>query len=91
MVVLDVHNRGPAIPAAVLPRIFEPFQRGESSMSLGLGLYISREIVRAHGGEMEVRSSDEDGTTFVVRLPRRRDDNAPQLLSTLALARTASG
>lgn len=91
VVVLDVHNRGPPIPPAVLPRIFEPFQRGESSMSLGLGLYISREIVRAHGGQMEVRSSAEQGTTFVVRLPRGRGDNDPKPVPTLTAAHTASG
>jgi sigma-B regulation protein RsbU (phosphoserine phosphatase) len=40
--------------------------------SMGLGLYIVREIVAAHGGSIEARSSEAEGTTFTVRLPRRR-------------------
>ena len=37
--------------------------------SAGLGLYIVREVLRAHGGSVEVRSTDADGTTFTIRLP----------------------
>ncbi|HYG69703.1 MAG TPA: GAF domain-containing sensor histidine kinase, partial [Anaeromyxobacteraceae bacterium] len=74
-VALEVHNDGPAIPPAVLPTLFDPFRRGtgrdeQRSNSVGLGLFISREIVRAHGGRIEARSTDADGTTFAVRLPR---------------------
>lgn len=74
-VVLEVHNRGEPIPASLMPILFEPFRRGAQSeqtvkMSLGLGLYIVQEIVRAHGGAVDVRSSPEAGTTFRVRLPR---------------------
>jgi PAS domain S-box-containing protein len=74
-VMLAVHNRGPAISAEILPRIFEPLQRGatafdSSGRSVGLGLYIVKHLVEAHGGRIDVRSSDGDGTEFVVRLPR---------------------
>ena len=73
--LLEVRNKGPAIAPSVLFHIFEPLVRGpqhyaESDGSLGLGLYIAREIARAHGGEIEVRS-DESETVFSVRLPRR--------------------
>jgi signal transduction histidine kinase len=65
-----VHNDGPPIPAEVLPRIFEPFERGEAGGSgLGLGLYIVREIARAHRGEVEVVSAGGAGTTFTLTLP----------------------
>ena len=72
---LEIHNEGPPIPAEVLPTVFEPFQRGRSARggapgSLGLGLFISRQIVEAHGGAIEVRSAQGEGTTFTVRLPR---------------------
>ena len=70
--VLKVHNDGQPIPAAVLPHVFDPFRRGEEHGvrdSLGLGLYIVRQIVAAHGGRVEVRSDRETGTTFVVHLP----------------------
>jgi signal transduction histidine kinase len=71
-VALRVHNWGEPIRAEILTRLFEPFRRGESSaMGHGLGLFIVREIVRAHGGTVGVTSSEEEGTTFAVRLPRR--------------------
>lgn len=73
---LAVQNRG-HIDAALLPHLFEPFWRGapsragdEQGGSLGLGLFIVREIVRAHGGTIGVESSPETGTTFTVWLPR---------------------
>jgi signal transduction histidine kinase len=76
-VVITVQNGG-AIPPAVLPDIFEPFRRGEHSDkqsgrtgSIGLGLFIVSEIVKAHGGAVEVRSHPGSGTTFTVTLPRR--------------------
>jgi signal transduction histidine kinase len=74
--VLEVHNRGKPIPANLLPHIFEPFRRGSndartSKGSMGLGLYIVRQIVQQHGGRIEVRSSLAHGTTFTVRLPGR--------------------
>jgi sigma-B regulation protein RsbU (phosphoserine phosphatase) len=73
--VAEVHNAGAPIPASALPDLFDPFTRGpsggpRSGDSLGLGLFISREIVRAHGGSLGVRSSATEGTTFAVRLPR---------------------
>lgn len=70
--VLEVSNQGQAIPAELLPDLFEPFRRGAQgkAKNLGLGLFIVREVVRAHGGSVEVRSSGQT-TTFTVRLPRR--------------------
>jgi signal transduction histidine kinase len=66
-VEVRVHNDGPAISAELLPIIFEPFERGEQDRrGLGLGLYIVREIARAHGGDVSVESSDADGTTFLL-------------------------
>jgi signal transduction histidine kinase len=76
-IVLSVHNAGPPIPPEVLPQIFEPFRRGtggspgaERVGSIGLGLFIVREIVAAHGGAVEVRSAAGEGTTFTARFPR---------------------
>jgi signal transduction histidine kinase len=72
---LEIHNEGTPIPPEMLPHLFEPLTRGEPtagqhSRSIGLGLYIVREIVRGHGGAVEVSSAPETGTTFTVRLPR---------------------
>jgi signal transduction histidine kinase len=75
--VLKVHNSGAPIPQELLPRIFEPMERGagltdEAGHNIGLGLYIVRHLVLAHAGTVEVHSTAAEGTTFMVRLPRSR-------------------
>jgi two-component system, OmpR family, sensor kinase len=76
-VVLAVTNLGPTIPDDAVERLFEPFWQAPGDAGqrrhggLGLGLYIVREIVSAHGGTIDVRSRD-GVTTFTVRLPRHR-------------------
>jgi sigma-B regulation protein RsbU (phosphoserine phosphatase) len=84
-VLLSVHNRGPAIPPALQPELFDAFRRGASggpgqarSEGLGLGLYIVRQLVLAHGGAIDVTSSEAEGTTFLVTLPRHPPAAAPQ-------------
>ncbi len=72
--VLSIHNHGAPIPADFLPRLFEPLQRASaaydrSGRSIGLGLYIVKQLVRAHSGTIDGVSSKEAGTTFTVRLP----------------------
>ncbi|MES1176011.1 MAG: PAS domain-containing sensor histidine kinase [Myxococcales bacterium] len=70
-----VHNQGPPIPPDIQGSLFNPFRRGErdsrtaKTAGLGLGLYISQELVQAHGGQIEVRSNADEGTQFCVRLP----------------------
>jgi signal transduction histidine kinase len=73
-VVLRVRNEGPPVPPEVLAHLFEPFSRGpdekgRKASGLGLGLYIAREIVRGHGGQIAAASDSE--TVVTVRLPRR--------------------
>ena len=73
-VTLSVHNGGPAIPAEVLPFVFEPLARGRgdgASHNIGLGLFIARAVLSAHGGHIQVSSSADAGTTFTVELPKR--------------------
>jgi signal transduction histidine kinase len=73
--VLSVENTGPAIAAARTDGLFEPLRRGDHGdtqserTSLGLGLFIVRQIVRAHGGKVSV-SSQDGKTVFDVTLPR---------------------
>jgi len=73
-----VHNDGPPIAPDFLPFLFEPFRRPvvrhARSKGLGLGLFITEQIVRAHGGHVEVSSTVERGTTFTVVLPRTDED-----------------
>jgi signal transduction histidine kinase len=72
----EVANRGPAIEQSTLDQIFDPLKRGPAERDgrnadggLGLGLYIVREVIRAHGGEVRACSSGGE-TVFTVRLPR---------------------
>ena len=73
-----VRNGGPPIPPDDLPTIFDPLVRGSSPRSekqrrpgsIGLGLYIAREVAAAHGGDIVVTSSSAAGTVFALRLPR---------------------
>ncbi len=52
---IDVVDEGPGVPAALQPRLFEPFSRGSSDADgCGLGLHLTREILRAHGGEVSL-------------------------------------
>jgi PAS domain S-box-containing protein len=74
-VVVEVTNEGAPIPAELLPRLFEPFRRGEwvrrgGRDGLGLGLFIARSIVEAHGGRIEARAGEAGGAVFTIRLPR---------------------
>lgn len=78
-VVIVVYNGGPPIPPGELPKIFDPLVRGSSAEhpkrnrpgSIGLGLYIAREVAQSHGGTIDATSSLEAGTAFTMRLPRR--------------------
>jgi len=69
--VVGVRDHGPGIASDVLPLLFRPYTRlaQKRSAGLGLGLYLAREIVTAHGGTIEAESSLGEGTTIVVRLP----------------------
>ncbi|HYO72469.1 MAG TPA: HAMP domain-containing sensor histidine kinase, partial [Archangium sp.] len=69
---LTVRNEGPPVPLEERATLFEPFKRGKraSGDGLGLGLYIARQIVVAHGGRISVESGVGLGTRFIVWLPR---------------------
>jgi signal transduction histidine kinase len=75
-VVLRVANEGPPISPDLIESIFDPFVHANASSpglnkrGLGLGLFIVKEIVTAHEGTVEVASTEAEGTTFTVRLPR---------------------
>jgi signal transduction histidine kinase/DNA-binding response OmpR family regulator len=74
--VLTVRDRGIGIDAQDLPRIFGRFERAATARlysGLGLGLYVSRQIVEAHGGTIAVESEPGKGSLFTVRLPLRAD------------------
>ena len=74
---LTVHNDGAPIPPEALPTIFDPLVRSADeslngpTTSLGLGLFIVKEVVKAHQGTIDVSSNEADGTMFTVVLPRK--------------------
>ena len=73
-VTIAVHNHGQPLPGELIPRLFEPLVRAARSSSahsgIGLGLFICNHIVEAHAGRIEVNSSAETGTEFVLHIPR---------------------
>jgi signal transduction histidine kinase len=72
---ISVSDEGPGIPSNRLEAIFEPYvrltgeQEPEAPQGSGLGLYIARRIVEAHGGRIWAESAEGQGATFQVRLP----------------------
>ncbi|WP_170162320.1 ATP-binding protein [Caldimonas tepidiphila] len=84
-VTVSVHNEGPPIAVQARKTLFEPLKRAslqagesrEGASGLGLGLYIARQIAVAHGGSIEVDSSELGGTAFTARLPRQAQEGRP--------------
>ncbi len=75
-----VSDRGPGIPAEMLERIFEPFGQVDSSATrshegLGFGLFIARGVMRAQGGDVDVRPRDGGGATFGLHVPMTQKVN----------------
>jgi len=68
--LIRISDDGPGLPKRALENLFRPFQGGTRKEGTGLGLAISAELVRGHGGELFLERSDQEGTVFVVRLPK---------------------
>jgi PAS domain S-box-containing protein len=71
---ISVADRGPGIPPDTLPRLFEPFfttKQGHGEAGMGLGLPVSRSLMEAMGGHIEVASSGVNGSTFTAVFPMR--------------------
>lgn len=67
---IRVGDTGPGLPAKARENLFTPFQGGARKGGIGLGLAIAAELVRGHGGRLELLRSDEEGTEFLIRLPK---------------------
>ncbi len=79
-IAMKVYNEGPTIPEEDLPHLFDRFYRGRTGREsgepgTGLGLAICKEIVDRHGGHIEVRSEEGEGTVFAVLLPIDRSES----------------
>ena len=67
--VIEVTDTGPGLPPKAREHLFQPFQGGARKGGAGLGLAIVAELVRNHGGKLQLLRSDKDGTCFEIRLP----------------------
>ena len=68
-VELVFHDNGPVMSQSVLERVFDPFHDGRNGTTSGMGLSLAHGIICSHGGDIEVASSESDGTRFTVWLP----------------------
>ena len=68
--VLSVVDTGPGLPVKAREHLFQPFHGGARKGGFGLGLAISAELVRGHGGQLILERSDEQGTAFAIHLPK---------------------
>ena len=73
---VSVQDNGPGIPAAQLPLLFNIFESTKGSRGTGLGLAVSQKIIREHGGEMFVESTEGTGSTFRLVIARIEEDAA---------------
>ncbi len=67
---IRVRDTGPGLPPKARDHLYQPFQGGSRKGGFGLGLAIAAELVRGHGGRLELEGSGPDGTTFAIRLPK---------------------
>ena len=75
--LVTVQNEGPGIPPDLLPHLFERYARGQKSLGMGLGLYVSHQIALAHGGALAADSTPGQGARFTLRLPLSADVPLP--------------
>lgn len=68
--LIRVSDTGPGLPTKARDHLFQPFHGGATKGGTGLGLSIAAELIRGHGGTLELESTDETGTVFCVTLPR---------------------
>ena len=69
--LIKVADTGPGLSKQAEDHLFTPFQGGVSKGGSGLGMAISEELVRGHGGTLELMSTSADGTSFCIKLPKR--------------------
>ena len=67
---IEVHDNGPGLPPKAHEHLFTPFQGGARKGGAGLGLAIAAELVRGHGGALSLTRTGEDGTVFIIALPK---------------------
>ena len=79
MVELQVSDNGPGIPSAKLRKVFDPFYTTKQT-GTGLGLFVTQRIVKAHGGTIEVESTEGQGACFTIQLPAYKEEEVVAVL-----------
>lgn len=74
---ITVSDTGPGLPAKAREHLFRPFEGGVRKGGSGLGLVIAADLVRGHGGRLELQKTDDDGTVFAIQLPKADMTLAP--------------
>lgn len=74
---IRIGDTGPGLPAKAREHLFAAFQGGARKGGTGLGLAIAAELVRGHGGRLDLARSDSEGTEFVMHLPKENDGTVP--------------
>jgi len=74
---IRVGDSGPGLPPRAREHLFAAFQGGARKGGMGLGLAIASELVRGHGGRLELARSDAEGTEFVIHLPKQAEPSEP--------------
>lgn len=74
---LTITDTGPGLPKKAQEHLFQPFQGGVRKGGSGLGLVIAADLVRGHGGRLELKSTSAQGTTFLIQLPKEDMALAP--------------
>ncbi|MDA5095468.1 HAMP domain-containing sensor histidine kinase [Aliiroseovarius sp. KMU-50] len=69
--VIQVHDTGPGLPLSTRENLFQPFSGSNRKGGAGLGLAISAELIKGHGGELSLEKTDESGTSFRIVLPKK--------------------
>jgi signal transduction histidine kinase len=68
--MISISDNGPGLPKRALDNLFTPFEGGARKGGSGLGLAISAELVRGHGGVLELAETGPEGSTFLITLPK---------------------
>jgi signal transduction histidine kinase len=68
--VLIVADTGPGLPDKAIDHLFQPFQGGARKEGTGLGLAIAADLIKGHGGRLDLVKSDKAGTVFAISLPK---------------------
>lgn len=82
---IDVIDTGPGLPAKAQEHLFRPFQGGVRKGGTGLGLVIAADLIRGHGGRLELKKTGPEGTVFTIQLPKANLALVPQLPDDVAV------